>query len=47
MILSEDENEALARDLQHEGTAAFAKSWDDLMNQISAKISMMTKVASA
>lgn len=47
MILSEDENETPARDLQREGSAAFAKSWDDLMNQISAKISMMTKVASA
>jgi transaldolase len=38
---------ALARDLQREGTAAFAKSWHDLMNRISAKISTMTKVASA
>ncbi|MCA9455794.1 MAG: transaldolase [Nitrospiraceae bacterium] len=39
--------ETLARDLQREGTAAFAKSWHDLMNQISAKFSTITKVASA
>ncbi len=41
------DDEALARDLQREGTAAFAKSWHDLMNQISGKIDTLTKVASA
>jgi transaldolase len=38
---------ALASDLQREGTAAFAKSWHDLMSQISAKIDLLTKVTSA
>ena len=38
---------ALAGDLQREGTAAFAKSWHDLMNQISAKIDLLTKVTPA
>lgn len=38
---------ALASDLQREGTAAFAKSWHDLMSQISAKVDLLTKVTSA
>jgi transaldolase len=33
--------EALAATLQHEGTAAFAKSWDDLMYRIAEKIKAM------
>ncbi len=38
------DHEALARDLQREGTAAFAKSWHDLMKQIDAKTDMLTTV---
>jgi len=30
-------DEALAAGLQREGTAAFAKSWHDLMNRIASK----------
>jgi len=32
------DEEALAADLQHEGTAAFAKSWSDLMSCIASKV---------
>jgi transaldolase len=38
---------ALAGELQREGTAAFAKSWHDLMKQISAKSDLLTKVTPA
>ena len=41
------DDEALAGDLQREGTAAFAKSWHDLLNQISAKIDQLTKATPA
>ncbi|MGP0595237.1 hypothetical protein ACTRXD_22170 [Nitrospira sp. T9] len=44
--MSEDENETPARNLQREGTAAFAKSWHDLMDKIHAKITTMIQVAS-
>lgn len=37
------DNAALAADLQREGTAAFAKSWRDLMDRITAKIDVLTK----
>ena len=40
-------DEALAADLQREGTAAFAKSWRDLMSQIAAKIEAPTKAEQA
>ena len=40
-------DEALAADLQREGTAAFAKSWSDLMYQIASKIEVPTKVKRA
>jgi transaldolase len=33
------DDDALAADLQREGTAAFAKSWNDLMHCIAAKAS--------
>jgi transaldolase len=36
--------EALAVDLQSEGTEAFAKSWSDLMYRIAAKTEVLTKV---
>ena len=38
------DNAALAADLQREGTAAFAKSWRDLMDRIASKIEVLTKV---
>lgn len=41
------DDDALATDLQREGREAFVKSWQDLMDQISAKIDMLTKVTSA
>lgn len=37
------DNAALAANLQREGTAAFAKSWRDLMDRITAKIDVLTK----
>jgi len=37
----------LAIDLQHEGTAAFAKSWGDLMNQIATKVDALEKARHA
>jgi transaldolase len=40
-------NETLATDLQREGTAAFANSWRDLMQQIASKIDVLTKAKSA
>ena len=36
-------DEALAADLQREGTAAFAKSWSDLLAQIASKSEVLTK----
>jgi transaldolase len=36
-------DEALAADLQREGTAAFAESWSDLMSRIAAKSKVLTK----
>ena len=36
-------DEALAADLQREGTAAFAKSWSDLMSRIASKSAVLTK----
>src|SRR5450755_2988930 len=36
-------DEALAADLQREGTAAFAKSWDDLMACIASKSAVLTQ----
>ena len=41
------DDDALGTDLQREGTAVFVKSWHDLMDQISAKIDILTKVTSA
>jgi transaldolase len=38
------DNEALAADLQREGTAAFAKSWSDLMHRITSQSDVLTKV---
>jgi transaldolase len=35
-------DEALAADLQREGTAAFAKSWSDLMSRIASKSEVLT-----
>ncbi|MEO8339191.1 MAG: transaldolase [Nitrospirota bacterium] len=40
-------DEALATDLQRQGTAAFAKSWRDLMNQIALKIGALGKARQA
>jgi transaldolase len=40
-------DEALAAELQREGTAAFAKSWSDLMYRIAAKSEALTKVKQA
>ena len=40
-------DEALAADLQREGTAAFAKSWSDLMYRIASKIEALTKANQA
>jgi len=37
------DNAALAADLQREGTAAFAKSWRDLLSRIDSKIDVLTK----
>ena len=37
------DDEALAADLQREGTAAFAKSWRDLMLRIASKSEVLTK----
>ena len=37
-------HEALATELQREGTAAFAKSWRDLMSQIAGQIDALEKV---
>ena len=36
-------DEALAAVLQREGTAAFAKSWSDLMSRIASKSDVLTK----
>ncbi len=38
------DDEALADDLQREGAAAFAKSWNDLMRCIASKSEVLTKV---
>ena len=40
-------DEALAADLQREGTAAFAKSWSDLMYRIASKSEALTKAGRA
>jgi transaldolase len=40
-------DEALAADLQREGTAAFAKSWSDLMSHIASKSYVLTKAKQA
>jgi transaldolase len=40
-------DEALAKDLQREGTAAFAKSWSDLMSRIAAKSELPTNANQA
>lgn len=40
-------DEALAADLQREGTAAFAKSWNDLMSRIASKSDVLTKADQA
>jgi transaldolase len=40
-------NEALAADLQHDGTRAFAKSWQDLMACIASKSDRLLKTAKA
>ncbi len=37
------DNAALAAELQREGTAAFAKSWRDLMERIASKIEVLTQ----
>lgn len=37
------DNVALAADLQREGTAAFARSWRDLLDRIAAKTDVLTK----
>jgi transaldolase len=37
-------HDALATDLQREGTAAFSKSWRDLMNQIASKIEVLGRI---
>lgn len=41
------DDEALAADLQREGTVAFAKSWSDLMHCIASQSEVLTKVHSA
>ena len=41
------DDEALAADLQREGTAAFAKSWSDLMYRIASKSEVLTKANQA
>jgi transaldolase len=40
-------DEALAADLQREGAAAFAKSWNDLMSRIAEKSEALTKAKQA
>lgn len=40
-------DEALAADLQREGTAAFARSWSDLMSRIASKGAVLTKARQA
>ncbi len=40
-------DEALAADLQREGTAAFAKSWNDLMSRVASKSDVLTKADQA
>lgn len=40
-------DEALAAELQREGTAAFAKSWSDLMSRIASKSEVLTKANQA
>lgn len=40
-------DEALAADLQREGTAAFAKSWNDLMSRVTSKSDVLTKADQA
>jgi transaldolase len=41
------DDEALAADLQREGTAAFAASWSDLISRIASKGEMLTKAEQA
>lgn len=41
------DNTALAADLQREGTAAFTKSWRDLLDRIGAKTDVLTKIKQA
>ena len=41
------DDEALAADLQREGTAAFAKSWRDLMVRIASKSERLTETRQA
>ncbi|MEO8164601.1 MAG: transaldolase family protein, partial [Betaproteobacteria bacterium] len=41
------DSDALAMQLQREGTAAFAKSWRDLLGQIGAKVGVPPKVKRA
>ena len=40
-------DEALAADLQREGTAAFTKSWNDLMSRVASKSDVLTKADQA
>jgi len=40
-------DDALAADLQREGTAAFAKSWSDLMDRIASKSGVLAKARQA
>lgn len=41
------DDEALAADLQREGTETFAKSWSDLMSRIASKSEVLTKARQA
>jgi transaldolase len=41
------DDEALAADLQREGTEAFANSWSDLMSRIASKSAVLTKAKQA
>ena len=41
------DDEALAAELQREGTAAFARSWNDLMYRIASKVELLTKAGHA
>ena len=41
------DDEALAADLQREGTAAFAESWSDLMDRIASKSKVLTEADQA